>query len=54
LHSILVDPGQFFTVRVDREGAEVLREALRQLPVNDVAAGLCEVVDEWLESSGNE
>jgi hypothetical protein len=52
LHGIPVNPEEFFTVRVDREGAEVLREALHRLSANEVAVALSEIVDEWLDSAG--
>lgn len=49
LHGIAVNPAHFFTVRVDRDGAEVLRDALRQAHSNDIAAGLAEILESWLD-----
>jgi len=53
LHGIPVNPTKWFTVRVDRDGAEVLREALGRLSVNG-AIGLWEIVDDWLRNADPE
>lgn len=51
LQGMTIDPSEWFNVWVDRESAEVLRSALRLLPSNEIANGLREVIEEWLEFS---
>jgi hypothetical protein len=54
LHGIAADPARWFSVRVDRDGAEVIYAALGHLTPNETADGLREVVAEWLEFNGRQ
>lgn len=50
MHGTVVDPKQWFTAHMDRETAEVLRNALLTLGSDGIGVGLREIVDEWLVS----
>ena len=54
LDATATDPARWFTVRVDRSGAEVLLAALGHLPEDDTSNGLKEIIQEWLEFAGED
>lgn len=49
LHAIAADPRHWYTARFGRDTAEVVVAALRELAGGDIAQGLSEDIEAWLE-----